>query len=143
MYGLQAISACNGWAITFLGVTIVFSGLVCLSIIISQLPKLLDVWDNRFHLFSQLKVSQQNEVEIPPPITPQADQNFIEAIRNFKVIVQWLGESPFSLPKLLDLAEKRGISQPHSTLNQMLHEKIIYPDGNGYYLWQDKPEFQL
>ncbi|MEN8212519.1 MAG: OadG family protein [Thermodesulfobacteriota bacterium] len=46
MYGLEAINANNGWSIAVVGVTIVFSGLVMLSFVISQLHKILDLWKN-------------------------------------------------------------------------------------------------
>ncbi|MBW1726140.1 MAG: OadG family protein [Deltaproteobacteria bacterium] len=39
MYGLQAIAAYNGWAMALAGALIVFSGLVILSFVISQLHK--------------------------------------------------------------------------------------------------------
>lgn len=46
MYGLEAINANNGWAISVVGVTIVFSGLVMLSLVISQLHKVLAIWED-------------------------------------------------------------------------------------------------
>ena len=42
MYGLHAISANNGWAITFVGISIVFTGLVFLALMISQIHKILN-----------------------------------------------------------------------------------------------------
>jgi len=41
LYGLQAIAAHNGWAMALAGALIVFSGLVILSFVISQLHKIL------------------------------------------------------------------------------------------------------
>ncbi|MBL0731242.1 MAG: OadG family protein, partial [Desulfosarcina sp.] len=41
MYGFEAISAYNGWSMSIVGVLIVFSGLVILSITISQIHKVL------------------------------------------------------------------------------------------------------
>jgi len=37
LYGIEAINANNGWAISAVGITIVFSGLVLLSFVIAQL----------------------------------------------------------------------------------------------------------
>ncbi|MCF6246649.1 MAG: hypothetical protein L3J69_04730 [Desulfobacula sp.] len=46
MYGIEAINANNGWAISIVGITIVFSGLVTLSSVISQLHKVLAIWED-------------------------------------------------------------------------------------------------
>ena len=46
LYGLEAINAHNGWAISVVGVTIVFTGLVSLSVLISQLHKLVSLYNN-------------------------------------------------------------------------------------------------
>lgn len=50
VYGLDAINAYNGWAISVVGVTIVFTGLVVLSMAIAQIHKLLNLWENRKEL---------------------------------------------------------------------------------------------
>ena len=46
LYGLEAINAHNGWAISVVGITIVFTGLVALSALISQLYKLVALYDD-------------------------------------------------------------------------------------------------
>ena len=46
MYGLDAIAANNGWAISGVGISIVFSGLCVLSFVISQLHKVLNLWES-------------------------------------------------------------------------------------------------
>ena len=55
MTGLEAISASNGWAISVLGISIVFSGLTLLSITIAQLHKLLDMWERRAEYYDRFK----------------------------------------------------------------------------------------
>ena len=47
MYGLEAINASNGWAMAITGPLIVISGLTILSIIISQLHKLVAIFDKK------------------------------------------------------------------------------------------------
>ena len=49
MTGLEAISAHNGWSIAAVGITIVFTGLTMLCIILSQLYKVLDFWEISAH----------------------------------------------------------------------------------------------
>jgi len=47
LYGLEAISANNGWAMAITGPLIVMSGLTILSIIISQLHKIVAMFDKK------------------------------------------------------------------------------------------------
>ncbi len=137
MYGLNAIAANNGWQYAFLGISIVFTGLIVLSAVISQLHKLLTVWNNRGEVLSALKsrwntsppsVAPAATVTAPPPIALD------EASRQMKLIVNRIGE-PFSLPKILSAAEKRGLYRPHATINALLQAGTITPDGTGYYTW--------
>jgi hypothetical protein len=46
LYGLEAITTHNGWAMSLAGALIVFAGLVVLSTVISQLHKILGIGDN-------------------------------------------------------------------------------------------------
>ncbi|MEJ2270181.1 MAG: hypothetical protein P8Y04_10475, partial [Desulfobulbaceae bacterium] len=45
MIGLQAISANNGWSMAFVGALIVMCGLASLSFIISQLHKIIGLFE--------------------------------------------------------------------------------------------------
>lgn len=130
MYGLAAIEAANGWSISVIGVTIVFSGLLGLSFIISQFPRIFGALEKKDKTAIPSKLKQANV----PPLKVKPDME--EAIRNFDFLTKWLGE-PFSLPKLLDIAEKRGMIQPYSMMNEMLVKGIVLPDGKGYFLWKE------
>lgn len=138
MNGLNAISAHNGWNITFLGISIVFTGLILLSFAIAQLHKLLKLWEEKYIYFNLIKDFFQKK-ETPYPAIPElpVSHNFKESARQFYLLIETIGE-PFSLPRLLKLAEKCGISQPHSTINQLLEAKLIIPDGEGFFNWDQK-----
>jgi hypothetical protein len=147
VYGLDAISANNGWNIAALGITIVFTGLVLLSLAISQLHKVLTLWETKHLFYKQVKEvwqkkrtrrtdddrflseEQTTEVVLPKSLKKSADQ--------FNILVLHLGE-PFPLPKLLGLAIKRGLDQPHSTLNNLIQTKLIVPDKLGFFRWNEK-----
>lgn len=131
MTGFEAIEAHNGWAIAVVGITIVFSGLTMLAIIISQLYKVIDLWERRAEWFSGTRGAQGSD-DIPH-ITVTADMK--ETVRQYQMLAERLGH-PFSLPKLLDLAQKCGLVNPHSTVNRLLKEQLIIPDGEGYYRWR-------
>ena len=47
MYGFDNITANNGWAMAVVGASIVFAGLVVLSFVISQIHKILELWEKR------------------------------------------------------------------------------------------------
>jgi len=129
--GLEAISSHNGWAIAAVGISIVFTGLTMLSIIISQLHKVLKFWDERGTRYQQMKEQWQKKEDIDECVLIQDVE---ESARHFKLLTERIGE-PFSLPKLLELSEKCGILHPHSTVNNLILKKHIAPDGKGYYLW--------
>ena len=137
MLGMEAISAHNGWAIAIVGISIVFTGLVSLSLLLSMLPKILELWEDKSRLINHTKErlvakDQQSKVETPGT----SIINMEEAVRHFEFLIRWMGGEPFSLPRLLDMATKRGLARPHSTLNALLHEKYIIPNGKGFYTWK-------
>ncbi len=141
MYGFENISANNGWAISFLGVTIVFSGLTLLSLIISQLYKVLDFWENRNKPAATAVKAVKKEASLPA-VAPTIEKMRLDQLpdkqreiaRQFKLLVDRL-EKPLSLPALLSLAVMVGIESPHSNLNDLLRKKVIVPDGKGYFNW--------
>lgn len=137
MTGIEAITAHNGWAISVVGVTIVFTGLTTLALIIAQLHKVLDLWDQRSQLWQNFK--NRTATQTAPTYEINLNQDINEAARQFKMVVDRLGQ-PFALPKLLEFAENCGLYRPCSTLNILLQEKMITPDGKGYYLWTTDKE---
>jgi hypothetical protein len=135
LYGLENISAHNGWAISLVGVTIVFTGLMLLSLTIAQLHKILNIWENK-----DKYINNKNHKTLTSPAATVAPKPFmpfkdLETIRQYKLIVDRL-EQPFSLPRLLDLAIKVGLDRPHSTINTLIVKKIIVSDGKGYFIWK-------
>lgn len=150
MIGLENISAHNGWAMAFVGISIVFSGLILLSFVISQLHRILDLFErwyiiaNKNNHKNRKKANKKCGTELPATLTPgktatpnktTEEKHSEEIIRNYKMITHRMGE-PFSLPKLLDLAEKRGLNRPYSTVNMLIASEDIVSDGNGFFVWK-------
>jgi hypothetical protein len=134
VYGFQAISANNGWEISFLGLVIVFTGLILLSIAIGQIHRVLALWDNR----NKPRTPKKKDPVTPPPAPVRLSEPQKTAARQFRTLAGTL-ESPFSLPKLLTLAEISGVDRPHANLGTLLENDIIIPDSNGYFSWnQDR-----
>ena len=124
LYGLEAISTHNGWAMAVAGIIIVFCGLVVLSSTIAQLHKVL-----------RLLNSGATGTEGAPASDPTMHHNLAESARQFRLISDRTGES-FPLPKLMGLAELSGLPRPHSTINDLLRAGLIVPDGKGYFFWK-------
>ena len=137
MFGIKAISAQNGWQYALLGVCIVFSGLILLSFVLSQLHKLLSLWENRSSIGQQLKERLKKETffEEPEATKPEESSDLMESMLHYQMLVERIGD-PFALPRLLRLAEKSGLHRPHATINELLRTGIILPDKNGYYTWK-------
>ena len=133
MFGFEAIIAHDGLSISVIGISIVFVSLILLSLAVSQVHKLIELWDKKNTYYQRLKKSQKKGDQKIPSDMP-VPQDVRRSSRQFKLLIEWIGE-PFPLPKLLDLSEKCGLSSPHSTINEFIKCKLIIPDENGYYLW--------
>ena len=143
MYGLEAINANNGWAISIVGISIVFSGLVTLSLVISQLYKVLALWEDPSKIFAFFNTNK-SEDQPEGQEANQSDQevftdNQKETAKQFALLVGTM-EDHFSLPRLLHLARISGLKDPCSSLNSLLKTKIIIPDATGFFIW-DKDMF--
>ena len=138
MNGLQAIQANNGWQISFLGISIVFTGLILLSLAIGQIHKVLALWENRGKITG--RVRRSDPLPAPKPVALTEKEKMLA--RQFRVLVRTL-DDPFSLPRLLSLAEVSGIHQPHTTLSLLLDSGIITPDSAGFFVWNRDRYSQL
>jgi len=137
LFGFEAIIAHNGWGISLVGISIVFTGLILLALAVAQIHKIIELWDKR-HRFKKPRQKKEKKEATVPDLT--VSQDVQRASRQFKLLIEWIGE-PFPLPKLLDLSEKCGLSRPHSTINELVKCELIIPDGNGYFIW-NKEKFR-
>lgn len=131
MYGLEAISANNGWAIAVVGISIVFTGLVLLSFFISRLHKVVDFIENPPKRKSKADKKAEKEKENSLPVLSDVDK---ESAKQFRLLVRTM-EDHFPLPRLLHLAQISCLDHPHSRLNRFLEARIIKPDADGYFTW--------
>jgi hypothetical protein len=138
LYGIEAINANNGWAISAVGITIVFSGLVLLSFVIAQLHKGLDLYENPRKIkgwFSLKKKQEQvdNSLETEEILLVLTEEQK-EIAKQFALLVSTL-EDHFSLPRLLELARISGVKNFYSNLNILLKSDILFPDKEGFFCW--------
>lgn len=138
MYGLAAINAYNGWELALVGISIVFTGLVALSVTIAQIHRLIEIWHKRNLFFQKIKRVFTGYKNHPDPL-PQVDitPSLRESAKQFKLLANSLGDT-FSLPRLLELAKISGISHPHSSLNNLIRIRLLIPDAKGFFIWNNR-----
>ena len=138
LYGLEAISAHNGWAISVVGVTIVFTGLVSLSVLIAQLHKLVALYDNPGRI---KKLFDSKSKSAAKAGTPKKHLVLTEAqkqiCRQYNLLVQTMDDM-ISLPKLLRMAELSGLKEPHANINFLVKSGILCADEQGYFRWDEE-----
>ncbi len=137
LYGLEAINTHNGWAISVVGVTIVFTGLVSLSVLIAQLHKLVALYDNPGRI---KKLFASKSKSAGKAGTPKKHLVLTEAqkqiCRQYNLLVQTM-DDVISLPKLLRMAELSGLKEPHANINFLVKSGILCADEQGYFRWDE------
>jgi len=127
MLGLEAIAAHNGWAMAGTGTIIVMCGLAALAFIISQLHKIIG-------LFEEKK-------KAPPPfVPPPADIDILNdleaAARIFKPLTAGLGDS-FPLAELYRIFDEEKLPHPHLTISALRNGEYLLPMGEGLFRWKN------
>jgi hypothetical protein len=135
LYGFDNISANNGWAMAVVGATIVFLGLVALSLAISQIHKLLHVWETRAIFFKQRKKPEPTVTEPAPPEhiphMPAAE----ELALIYRPLAEQL-EEPFQLDRLYERAREIDLPHPHLSIKSLRDGGILLPQGAGAFIWK-------
>ena len=142
MYGLHAIAVHNGWAMALAGALIVFSGLVVLSFVISQLHKVLIFFEKKpVHIDRDPETSDVEPQEDKPwlSLPKQFPADIKEVARLYKPLVEEIGET-FYLSQLYEMSKKNDFPHPHITLTAFRESKILIPDGDGVFTWNPPTE---
>jgi predicted nucleotide-binding protein (sugar kinase/HSP70/actin superfamily) len=137
LYGLEAIKAHNGWAISVVGISIVFTGLVVLSALISQLYKLVALYDDPGKIKKIFAAKSESAAKSDPPkkilVLSEAQK---QVCRQYNLLVKNM-DDVISLPKLLRMAEISGLQAPHANINILLKSGILCADEQGYFTWDE------
>jgi hypothetical protein len=78
LYGLEAINAHNGWAISVVGISVVYTGLVTLVVLLSQLHKLVALYDDP----GKIKKYLPPNLNLPPSQIPLKRSWFSLRLKN-------------------------------------------------------------
>lgn len=133
MYGFEAISAQNGWAMAITGSLIVMAGLAILSIVISQLQKIAALLEKGFQKRSDKTHAIKDRPQAIAVLkTPTLDLD--EAQKRLEPLAAQLGDS-FELQHLYELANSGDLPHVHLSIRSLRESGVIVPVGDGRYMW--------
>lgn len=135
--GLDNVFLNNGWSQAFLGASIVMSGLVILSIAISQIHKIVTFWENR-HKKAALKPAASGTATTVSGLTldipSQCPADISQTAALYKPLVEQL-ETTFELKDLYQSAVQFDLPHPHITIKCLREAGILMPQGDGKFCW--------
>ena len=136
MFGLDAISHYNGWAMAFAGASIVLSGLAVLSFIISQLHRIVGIIDKQEKQPVPELVDISDSTTAQPAIqAPEQCPADLDAVMElYQPLISELGE-PFQLADLYALANRYQFPHPHITIRCFREAAKLEPMGDGEFRW--------
>jgi hypothetical protein len=131
--GFQTISANNGWAMAMVGAMTVFSGLVILALTISQLHKLITLWD-KFRNADEPDLIVESSTSLEPAVQEYFSSDISKVANLYRPLFEKLGDS-FPLTALYDLSQKENLPHPHITINSFREADILISKGDGIFTW--------
>jgi hypothetical protein len=142
LFGFENISANNGWAIAVVGASIVFLGLVILSFVISQVHRILKLWEQRDEYFNrkekQAKIEESETIKAPVAI-----QRHLPTVKELTSIYRPLVEQlkqPFDLLQLFEISKKMDLPHPHLSIKSLQEAGILAAQGDGTFIWDKQKE---
>jgi hypothetical protein len=137
VYGIDNITAHNGWAMAAVGATIVFLGLVVLSFVISQIHNILEYWEKRGEA-KELQKAPAPASEIPKPKASVYKVPQLPTVNDLIIIYRPLAEQlkePFELPQLFEISNKMDLAHPHLSIKQLWDADVLIAQGDGTFTW--------
>jgi hypothetical protein len=137
VYGFDNIVANNGWAIAVVGASIVFAGLVALSFVISQIHKILELWEKRGVLKERQKEESPTDEtqKIQGPLYKAQHLPTVNDLTSiYRPLVEQLKE-PFELSQLFEISNKMDLAHPHLSIKQLWEADVLIAQGDGTFTW--------
>ena len=137
MIGIENITNNNGWAMAAVGASIVFAGLVVLSFVISQIHKILKLWEDRANLLNRFKkqASADDAEEFDTLIYEERHLPGVDELAsNYRPLVEKLQE-PFKLSELFKIANQADMPHPHLSIQRLQEADILVAQGDGTFTW--------
>ena len=139
LFGFENISANNGWGMAVVGATIVFAGLVILSFTISQVHKILKVWEQRDEYFKSAgKKARTAEPEAVK--APARASHHLPTVKELASIYRPLvdQQQPFTIMQLFEISNKMDLPHPHLSIKYLQEAEILVPQGDGKFIWDNQ-----
>jgi len=131
MFGIENITNNNGWAMAVVGATTVFLGLVVLSFAISQIHKILELWENR----GKKKVHPEKPIEDKGPAFQEKRlPTAPELCSIYRPLVEQLKE-PFQLIQLFEKTKEMNLPHPHLSIKCLQEADVLVAQGDGTFIW--------
>ena len=134
--GLAAITAHNGWAMAATGACIVITGLVILSFIISQLHRILQIFDKK-------ETAQPDIVEESAPAAPSKDTagadplaDIAATAKQYRLLTSQLGNT-FQLAQLYQALDTAQVPHPHITVRELKATGYLAAAEEGQFSWKN------
>lgn len=132
MYGLENINANNGWAIAVLGAGIVFCGLAVLSLVISQIHRILKFFEGREKPAQTPRQTAKKVKTAAPSIKRLPEPK--ELVSIYRPLVQGLAD-PFQLALLYEQAAKMDLPHTHISISRLREAGVLTSQGEGVFVW--------
>ena len=133
MIGLDAISANNGWAMALTGALIVMCGLALLAAIISQLHKVIALFEKKAPI-----VEKPRPESAPSFAQLSAEVDILNdlaaAARIYQSLIGERDES-FKLAQLYAACNQEQMPHPHLTIRALRDSGHLVPNGDGSFCW--------
>jgi hypothetical protein len=137
LIGIENITNNNGWAMAAVGASIVFAGLVVLSFVISQIHKILHLWENKEKYLNRFKkqapaddADEFDTLIYEERHLPEVD----ELVRTYSPLAEKLQE-PFNLSELFEIANQADMPHPHLSIQALQEADVLVPQGDGTFTW--------
>jgi len=139
VFGFENIANNNGWAIAAVGASIVFIGLVVLSLVISQIHRLLNLWEDREKIISRFKqqpaaVKSQKSAELD--YGDQRLPSVQQLVEAYQPLIEKLQE-PFKLSQVFEIANKNDMPHPHLSIQRLQEADVLVAKGDGTFTWNE------
>ena len=131
MFGIDNITNNNGWAMAVVGATTVFVGLAVLSFVISQIHKILELWENwKKEKAAPVKPPKEEATAFQEQRLPTVS----ELCSIYRPLVEQLAE-PFQLTQLYAKTKEMNLPHPHLSIKCLQESEILVAEGDGTFTW--------
>ena len=136
MPGLDAITAQNGWAMALTGACIVMTGLAVLAFIISQLHRIVSLFEKK-HVPVETPAPETSDPASEPISGPENIlDDLATAAKLYMPLTAGLGDT-FKLSSLYQIFEKEKLPHPHITIRALRDAGYLASAGEGSFFWKN------